>query len=255
MSFGLGGEYGTSSNESQSSGYNVSGGESFGSSYGENLSGSQSSSSSYQDPDSIWGPQSQGLQNLYGAAGNIFGGAGNQRGNQVFNQAQGAFNNLTNPGQNPALGAYASQIGRTLQQDWLPQIQGGAIQAGQLGGGRQGVAQGLALSQGQQQLTEAASMLYNQDQNRMLGALGQAGGLANLGMGIPWYNAQQYGGLLGRPTVLGGASGSESQSSAFGSGFDSASDYGYDFGYGEDQMTSSGSKQNFGIDTSFGLYG
>lgn len=244
MSFG----FDTSQQQSQSSssGQNLNVGEQFGSSFSEGLSGSQSTSSSFQDPSTVWGPQAAGLQNLYGAAGNIFGGAGNQAGSQIFNQAQGAFNQLTNPGTNPALGAYASQIQRNLTQNLLPEIQSGAIMQGQLGGGRQGVAEGLALAQSQQQLTEAGSMLYNQDQNRMLGALGQAGGLANLGMGIPWYNAQQYGGLLGRPTVLQGASGSQQQQTSFGQQTGGSSDYGYNFGFGQDQSQATGSGSSFG---------
>ena len=245
MSFG----FDTSNQQSQqsSSGSNASLGESFGSSFTEGTTGSQSTSSSFTDPDSVWGPQAGGLQNLYGAAGDIFGQAGNQAGNQVFGQAMGAFNNLTNPGMNPAMQAYGNQIGQTLTRDWLPQIQGGAIQAGQLGGGRQGIAEGLALSDATQQFTDAGRMLYNQDQDRRLGAVGQAGQLANLGMGIPWYNAQQYGGLLGRPTVLGGASGSQQQQTSFGQNTGGSSDYGYNVGYGQNQSQGTGSGSSLGL--------
>ena len=44
----------------------------------------------------------------------------------------------------------------------------------------------------------------------MLGAIGQIPGMAQAGLGVPWYGLNQLAGILGSPTVLGGGGGSQS---------------------------------------------
>ena len=105
---------------------------------------------------------------------------------------------------------------------------------------RQGIGQGLALEGANRDIIKMAGNLYNDDMNRMVAAMSQAPALANLGMGIPWFNVNQMKGLLGDPTVLGGASGSQSESESYGSTTGGSSDYGYDYGYGYDQNQSTG---------------
>ncbi|RKZ92546.1 MAG: hypothetical protein DRQ40_08625 [Gammaproteobacteria bacterium] len=167
-----------------------------------------------------------------------FGGQGGQagameaRGNNIFNTAQQSFDRLSNPGVNPQLEAYSGEVQRNLERNLLPAIGGQAQGFGQMGGSRQGVAEGLAVSDSNQQITDMASNLYNADMNRMGQAMSQAPGLANFGMGVPWYGMNQYAGLLGDPTVLGGAAGSESSSSSSSFGEDSSSSYGYDYNVG-----------------------
>ena len=84
---------------------------------------------------------------------------------------------------NPYLASQASGIAQTatrnLQNNILPGIDGGAVAAGGYGGSRQGIAQGNAIGQTNQDITNATSNLYSnaygQDQNYNLGM----GGLAN----------------------------------------------------------------------------
>ena len=87
-----------------------------------------------------------------------------------------------------------------------------------MGSSRQGIAEGLAIGDANQAVTDMAANLYSEDRNRMLGALGMSGQLGNFGMSIPWYAMNQFSGLLGKPNALGGGGeqwGSES-SSQFG---------------------------------------
>jgi len=249
MAFNFGFQNPTNPTNQQSSGYGYGIGESFGSSFDQ--SSNFSSSKSWQDPDQIWGPQAAGLENLFGAGASIFQNAGMGPGMGIFNTAQQGFQNLMNPGVNPQLQAYQGDVMRNMQRNILPSIEGGAGMAGQLGGARQGIAEGLAMSDANQQVTDMAANLYNSDMNRMMTTRAQAPMLANLGMGLPWFNAQQYAGLLGRPTVLGGGGGSESMSS--GSSLGGSSDYGYGIDYNENQATSTGGGGGGGFDFGFGI--
>jgi hypothetical protein len=194
--------------------------------FSEEGSSQSSFTNQSQDPASVWGVQAPYLQGLYGQGQQLaqnFGGY--QQGAQgIYDTAVGGFNNLMNPGVSPQLEAYQRQVGQNLSDNILPQVAGSAGMAGQMGGSRQGVAEGLALSRGNQQITDMAANLYNQDMNRMAGAMQQAPGLAAMGMGIPWYALQQYAGLLGSPTVLSG--GARSTSQASGSSYGTSRDTG-----------------------------
>lgn len=84
---------------------------------------------------------------------------------------------------NPYLQSQANGIAQTatrnLQNNILPGIDGGAVASGGYGGSRQGIAQGNAIGQTNQDITNATSNLYGnayaQDQNYNLGM----GSLAN----------------------------------------------------------------------------
>ena len=68
------------------------------------------------------------------------------------------------------LNAITSQVTRNLQRNILPGINSGAIAAGGFGGSRQGIAQGLAIGDTNQGLSNALAGLYGNayegDQNR-----------------------------------------------------------------------------------------
>ena len=151
-----------------------------------------------------------------------------------------------NPGVNPQLAAYSGEVQKNLERNLLPSIQGGAGMAGQMGGSRQGVAEGLAIGDSNRQITDMASNLYNADMNRMGQAMSQAPSLGTFGQQIPWYAMNQYSGILGDPTVLQGAAGSESSSSSSSSGGSSSYGYNYDVGGGTDDQ---------GWDFGFGIPG
>ena len=179
--------------------------------------------------------QEQQFQNLWGQAGAMNASGGQQGlGYNAYNQAQGlnqqagnAFNRLANPGTDPMMGAYAQQIGQQFNEQIMPQLRGDAMVAGGYGGSRAGIAQGVAAGQAQRNIQDFGAQLYGQNQDRALQAAQGLGGLAQnslatgqFGMGIPWYNLQQYAGLLGGPIVenLGGTSYQQGTSTQSGSG-------------------------------------
>ena len=179
------------------------------------LGGSSEEMSQTTNPGFVWGGQSPYLEQLYGMGSNLannFGGY--QQGAQnIYNTATQGFNQLMNPGVNPQLQAYQGDVQRNLERNMLPAIQSNAAGFGQMGGSRHGIAQGLAMSDANQQVTDMASNLYNDDMNRLMGAMAFAPTLGNFGHSIHWYALNQYAGLLGSPTALrGGGSASSSGS-------------------------------------------
>lgn len=175
----------------------------------------------------------QGAQQQLGGVGGIDQGAiqnilgGGQAGiESLTGIAQG-----TNPalqsllaqsqGQNPQLQNQIGQLGQDISRDFLQQINpgitGGAVQAGQLGSSRQGVAQGLAQQGAIDAFGRGATQLRSDDIGRQLqasqavlgqqqGAAGQLGGFqqgalqAQLGQG----GLTQAGILGGGQLGLGG---------------------------------------------------
>ena len=219
---GIGG--GQSQQQSSSENYNV----------GENWSGSTGSNRSWQNPSTVWGAQSPYLADMYSQAQNIFQGAGTGRGDAMWNAALGGVNAMMNPGVNPQLAAYSQAVQRNLTDNLLPTIGSSAAGFGQYGGARQGVAEGVALERANEDITNMAANLYSQDRDRMLQTMGMLPSLGAFGMSVPWFNINQYAGLLGSPTVLAGGGGSEGQTAS--------SSYGYNTGAG--QSEGSGSSWN-----------
>ena len=191
-------------------------------------SGGSSQSESWADPSSVWSGQSPYLENLYQMGQHRFGElAPSMAGasTRLYNNAQNALVKNMNPGMNPMLKNYAGAVGRNFEREIMPQINDQAAGFGQLGGSRQGVAQGLAAGEAQRNIQEFAGNLYNDDRNRMLQAASMAPQLGSFGMSIPWYALQQYSGILGRPTVLSGAAGSTSSSSNWGTSHGSSTSH------------------------------
>ena len=181
----------------------------------------QSSSFSQQFPDTVWGVQSPYLGNVYKQASNLFsqqGGAQTQA-QGMINQGQGALSSLMNPGVNPMMEVYQQQLAQGLTDYILPTIRREATGHGMVGGTRHGTAEGLALQEAQRQQSQFAATLYNQDQDRMLAAAQSTPALAEAGLGVPWYGLNQYAGIIGQPTILGGGGISRSQSTSAGSSF------------------------------------
>lgn len=77
----------------------------------------------------------------------------------------------------PIAQSITNQITRNTTENVLPQIRSGAIGAGQYGGSRQGIAEGLAMSRLNQDLSTGLAPLYGtafeNAQNRMLGTANQ----------------------------------------------------------------------------------
>ena len=215
------------------------------------LSGSkQKSTSSSESTDygtNVWGPQQGYLQNLYATGQQLAGGP--MGGQQQFDQAQNqlgyaqqglqqsnqALQGFMNPGVDPAVGAYSQRIGQDFNQQFLPGLQGQAIQAGGLGGSRQQIAQGMGAQAAGQAVSDFAANSYAGQQQRALAAAGQMGqnaqamgGMsqdylqnADFSRGMPFYNQSMFSGLLGAPIMqdLGGYSQSTGTSKSTAKGF------------------------------------
>lgn len=196
---------------------------------------SSSSNSSIDRGTDVWGPQQGYLKDIYSQAQALKGQVQDTVGNWGVNQAQSYLGNLMganqtaqdlqNPGVNPAMDMYSRQIGQQFNEQIMPALKGQAMTAGGYGGSRAGIAQGLAGARAGQQIQDFGAQLYNEDQNRRLQGAQLQGDLANLGMqgamdigsfgmGVPWYNLQQYAGLIGSPAMqsLGGSSKGKSSS-------------------------------------------
>ena len=96
-------------------------------------------------------------------------------------------------GNDPALQNQIGQLGTDITRQFeqmLPGITNQAVGGGQLGGGRQGVAQGLLGQSSIDAFQRGATDLRFQDLNRQLGAAGQLGGLQGQAAGAQ----AQFGG-------------------------------------------------------------
>lgn len=109
---------------------------------------------------------------------NAFGSMGGTNPTQAYQSLLSG--NVTNPYlQNIAQDNY-TMANRNLLENVMPNIGSGATAAGQYGGSRQGIAQGLAMSRMNQDVTAANNNMfgnaYQQAQGNMLSAAGQLGG-------------------------------------------------------------------------------
>ena len=138
----------------------------------------------------LLGAGGQGLSNVGAIQGQLQGNLGGFGATADAQQAlrQQAF------GENPELqnqiNLLGQDIGQTFSQQILPGIQSEAIGFGQLGGGREGVAQGLGIQSALGEFQRGASTLRSDDINRQLAAAGQLG---QLGLGQQQQTAGQLG--------------------------------------------------------------
>jgi len=174
--------------------------------------GSQKSSQSSVDKGTnVWGPQQGYLKDLWGQAqGQNNAGLGQygQQADQFINTAQSTMERMQNPGVDPAMAAYSQNIGDQYRQQFMPALQGQAIQAGGLRGSRQQIGAALGAGQAMDSISDFAANSYAGQQQRALQAAQSAPGLADFARSMPWYNLSQYAGILGSPVMqdLGGSS-------------------------------------------------
>ena len=176
------------------------------------ISGGKSSSSANQD---VWGVMAPFLEDLYGRGQGLVDQFQPNQG--LYDQTSQALGQQMNPQGNPYLNQMAGQFGDQLGQ--LNQQTGGqAALSGGYGGGRQGVAEHLNTQAVGQQMGQFYGQQYQQDQNRALGAIGMAPGVANMSPEMQRMQyLQGYAGLIGGPHNVGGSK-SSSKNSGFGIG-------------------------------------
>ena len=188
---------------------------------GFDFSKQQNTSESYVDPSQqpylnwirnqgLWqASRSMGQQGtLQGISQGLMG-----QGTQFLNNLQG----IGSPEMQAAqIGQLGTQLGDFFSEQINPAIRGNAQQAMQLGGSRQGIAQGLAAGKlGQAFSSGATDIMANAQQQRLqasMGGLSQLPGL--MGVAGDPYTAQynplmQFAAILGGPTVLNESQGSQ----------------------------------------------
>ena len=176
--------------------------------------GSESSSQSFIAPQQLpyltglWrGAQgyqgtAQGLASQFQPQANQLAGNVTQAGN-ILTQLAGQSST------DQQIGVLQNLLNQNLQENLLPGISQTANAAGQLGGARQGVAQGLAIRGTQQALSEGATGILAQDlfrrantatQAANVGTAGQAAFSQAANLGFSPYAA--LGSIIGPPVVL-----------------------------------------------------
>jgi hypothetical protein len=282
MSGSLGGGRSRSSQRSESEMYGISQSEQ------QALSGSQSTTGSlsqsrqniaFQDVfSSLYG-------NASGAAANAAGGAGmvSQAAQQLFTggsqflQSLGGDTgsaylddrlNADNPVLNDQIAQLQEDTGRLFREEFNPAITSRAVSGGTLGGGRQGVAQGLAIESAARTFNQGATALRSGDiarrdavaqsiaQNSLQAASTGLGALPSLLNVLQQGNSAELGvygqlsQILGGPTVL-----SSSDASSSGQSTSFAESLARSFGQQSSRSYGSGSGSSWNFDTSFGLIG
>ena len=203
--------------------------------------GKSKSGQSSRSTQDVWEPQQGYLTDLYGQAQNLYGQDSGRMGTQMQEQyaqspelqqtiggAQRALGfNLdpSNAGNNPYLQRAMQSAIRPLTQNYQENVLSGitdqAVQSGQSGSSRQGIAEGIAGRGYLDQVGDITSQMaygdYGAGMDRMGRAIDQAGAVANLGMmpsgmmrdaGLEdWRNIERYKGVIGAPTTLGESSG------------------------------------------------
>jgi hypothetical protein len=260
MAFSFGGSKNSSSSRGDSS--SVDFGSSTSVSGGESVAGSDSSQSiAFEDV----------FARLFGGAENAAAGLDpsmlSNAANQLFSGGLGFLDSLSGgagsdflsarvSGESPVLGeqigALGEDIGKFFTEQILPGISSESIAGGSLGGGRQGVAEGIAGGEAARQFSQGATALRSSDiaardaaaatlgEQRIAAAgtglsqLGSLAGIADFGFGADLAPFDRLSAILGGPTVLG-------ESSSFSSAEDFARAFSSSFGASR-STTSSQSK-------------
>lgn len=277
--FGFGGSSNKSSSQSSSLDFGVN--TSFSDSLSQALSRSQSGGQSTSQ-QSIFGADI--LQRLYGdavsAAGQVDTGLFQGQTAQLYNAGTSILDRLgvgagedylqsrltDTSARDAQLGALKSGLGELFRDEINPAITSRAVAGGTLGGGRQGVAQGVAAGKLGQAYQQGAASIFASDQAQrdaaagtLIGGRNQAAGVgaslipsllgtAQAGLGAPLSPYAALSSILGGPTVLTSA-----QSTQFGESSSEsvarAISEALGFNYGTSQSTSSskGKSFNFGV--------
>lgn len=122
------------------------------------------------------GPQVQGQQMALGAAGSQGTLAGNAADATNFYTSGNIWDPAANPNLQGAISATTRPITQNLTENQLPAIRSEAVQTGNFGSSRQGIAEGLASRGASQAIGDTASKLvqgqYDTNVNAQLKALG-----------------------------------------------------------------------------------
>jgi len=236
---------GASGSQSNSSNNSQSSQDAFGTSFNQGTSTGGTFVDPTQAPfrSNLFG-QAFGFGDAQGAAGAAGAAAGQNQ--PALTSALNAASMQTNSGAQieAQTKALQSGLGAMFRDEINPALKGNAIMAGGFGGGRQGVAQGVAagklgeaFTQGLGDITARANAQSLNAANMIPGLaqaiIGNAGASQNAGMGI----LERLGGILGGPAILaqnesqstGGSINTSSGKSA-SSGSSKAQSFGFNWG-------------------------
>ena len=209
-----------------------------------NLFGSASGAASGLDPSLLTGA----ANSLFNSGSGFMDGLGGDAGSNYLENRLGGDNEVLQQ----QIDLLGQDLGNFFSDEINPQITSQAISGGQLGGGRQGVAQGLAASALGDQFTRGATALRAGDiaardsaagllsQNNVagaqvgLGGLNGLAGLADMGFGAGLAPFERLAAILGGPTTLGSSS---SESGNFANAFSNS--------FGSSQATQNSSTRAF----------
>jgi hypothetical protein len=230
--------------------FNFGGSKQSSSSVGSSSSLDFSRSGGESGGESVGGSQSQQTIAFEDIFARLFGGAADAAGgldpsllseqaNQLFSGGLEFLDSLSGgpgtdflqsrvSGESPVLGeqisALGEDIGKFFNEQILPGISSEAVGGGTLGGGRQGVAEGIAGEGALREFQRGSTMLRAEDirardaaaatlgEQRIagasagLGGLNILGGIAEFGFGAELAPFERLAAILGGPTVLGESS-------------------------------------------------
>lgn len=109
-----------------------------------------------------------------GGLGSLVGGLGRAQPSQDFLMSGALLNPETNPALQGQIEAAIRPLAQSMQTDILPQIRGGAVDAGQFGSSRQGIAEGLAARDFMQQAGDISTNIVGQNFTQGLDAMTRA---------------------------------------------------------------------------------
>jgi len=161
----------------------------------------QKQQSSQGAQQNVWDVQAPFLSQLFERAAGMSG-----QPSTVQAPAMGAWESALTGTPNSSVGQVienaSREMGLSFGRNTMPAIRSGAVNAGALGGSRQGIAEGLAageLARAQAGMTSQMTMqAQEQARQSQLGALGMSGLMGSL----PWQNIQGAAQVIGSPTVL-----------------------------------------------------
>ena len=187
---------------------------------GFSLGGGQSHSASTQGSEqkgtNVWQPQQQYLTDLFGKAQEALPWMQQQAAtaNQGLQANSDYLGSFQQPGVDPRLKMYQDQVQQNFDQNINPAIKGQSMLAGGFGNSRGQLAQGVAAGQANTDISNMATQLYGENQNRALQSVGMQGQIGQQMLGNAGMPLQYYQGLLGQPIMqdLGGSSFGSSQS-------------------------------------------
>jgi hypothetical protein len=278
MSGSLGGGRSRSSQMSNAEtfGYNQSQQESVSGSQSANISQSRQNIAFEDVFANLYGNASDAGARAAGGSGMVSSAAqqlftgGSQFLQSLGGDAGSAYLNDRLSANNPVLNEQIAQLqqdtGRLFREEFNPAITSRAVSGGTLGGGRQGVAQGLAAESAARTFAQGATALRSNDiarrdtvaqsiaQNSLqasstgLGALPSLLDVLQRGNNAELGAYSQLSQILGGPTVL-------STSDAAGSSTSFAESLARAYGQQQSRSYGSGSGSSWNFDTSFGLIG